>query len=70
MRFDAGLFDRLFGKRVTAEFRNRGGRPGTREVTERWLDEQTEARRMTKVDGVVKVNIADPFRGCYVDHWR
>jgi len=70
MKFDGGPSDRLFGKRVTLGFRTHDGKPGTREVTEQWLDDQLKAGKLTPIEGLVQVHIADPFRGCYVDYWK
>jgi hypothetical protein len=67
MRLWVGLFDRLFGKRITIEVPNDGG-PRPVRVTERWLKQMEQEGRMAPVR-TVTVHVADTLRGEYTAEW-
>jgi hypothetical protein len=71
MNFDVGLLDRLFGKRVTIEAPAPDGRTRSVSVTEKWLEQQRRAGKITPIAGeMVLVHVVDPVRGQYDVHWR
>jgi len=70
MRFDVGLFDRLFGRKVEIDLSTPEGRPVKRRVTKRWFAKMEEEGKVSQVEKpVVRAHILDPGRGYYVENW-
>jgi hypothetical protein len=67
MRFDVGLMDRLFGKRVTIEVPTA---TGTRSVavTEKWLAQMEREGKMSPMR-TVTVRVVDSLRGEGTAEW-
>ena len=67
MDFDTGLWDRIFGKRVTIDLPGpEGGRNVS--VTERWFRKmQAEGKITRSLDEHVTVHVLDPVRNMNCD---
>jgi hypothetical protein len=65
MRFDMGLFDRLFGKKATVELPLPGGGVRRVRVSVRWLREMERQGKISPVSSkrAVKVHVLDPQAG-------
>lgn len=69
MRFSTGLFDYLFGEKVTVEAPGDGGQIIRRKVTRRWLNKMEQEGKARKVeDQVVRVHHL-ATHGYEVEHW-
>ena len=51
MRFAVGLFDHLFGEKVSLEVPTSDGQTRRRTVTRRWLEQMKRKKKMQEVDG-------------------
>lgn len=70
MKFDTGLWDRLFGERITLQVPGPHGQPREVSVTRKWLALQERQGSISPLHDVVPVSVADPFRGCYEAVWK
>lgn len=68
MRFDVGLWDRLFGERVTLEVPTPDGRTIKRSVTKKWLEQMKAKRELRPIDAI-RVHMLDPLKGYHVLDW-
>jgi len=70
MRFSVGLWDSLFGDRVTIEVPSRNGQVIKRQVTKRWLEQiQKEGKAREIKEPLVRVHMLNPV-GNTTQHWK
>ncbi len=63
-----GLFDFLFGKKVTLEIPDQRGNIVKRKISKKMFDEMIAKGDLQRAD-TVKAHILDPNRGYYSAHW-
>ena len=66
MQFSVGVFDAVFGKKVTINLTDPEGKPVQRVVTEKWLDKMAEEGKATPV---VPDNVLSVTEEEYRTHW-
>lgn len=70
MTFSIGLWDSLFGKRVTLEIPNSCGQVVKRSVTKKWLEcMQREEKPVSEETRIVKVHMLDASNGYRLLCW-
>ncbi len=69
MRFSVGLWDALFGKKVTCELPAPDGQIVKRQVTKKWLDKMQQAGEVKQIDEpLIRVHMLHPS-GNTVEYW-
>ena len=70
MQFSLGMWDALFGKKVTLVLPGRDGKPRPRKVTEKWLKEMERQGKAKRLDAeAVPVHILDPLTDYRFETW-
>jgi hypothetical protein len=70
MRSSVGLWDSLFGERMTIEVPGPNGQVIKRQVTQKWLAQMRRAGRVKAVEGpLVRVHMLNPL-GNTTQHWK
>jgi len=70
MSFDTGLFDSLFGEKVTLEVPGHDGRIVRRTVTKKWLEQMQREGKVERLKrGLVTVHMLSPVTNYTVEHW-
>lgn len=69
MRFSVGLWDALFGEKVTCELPAPDGRIIKRQVTKKWLEKMQQAGEVKPIDEpLIRVHMLNPY-GNTVEYW-
>lgn len=69
MKFDTGLWDRLFGEKTVVEFPGPGGIRKF-QVTVKWLEKmQREGKIAPVAEDLITVHILDPLHGYHATTW-
>ena len=69
MKFSTGIFDSLFGEKITIELPGSDGQIIKRTVTRKWFEQmQTEGKVRPVAESMVRVHLLGPG-GCTVQHW-
>ena len=70
MRFSIGLWDSLFGERITIEIPTPDGKITKREVTKKWFErKQSKGKIKDATNKMIKVHLINPLEDYKIQYW-